>query len=111
MSKLYINEKYITDVDYVAERLMSDRDGAHHYLIMRKENAPMDFFDSFPIDYFKEGTISLIELKNNNDEVTFCTSSFTGIQDGDLVREDSVNNQVNQAIIRFIKADANKQMT
>ena len=113
MSKLYINEQYITDISYVAERLMSTNSGAHHYLIIRKENVPSDFFSNFPIEFLNEDSINLIEIKDENDVVTFSTTSFTSLQDCDIIREDASNENlnINQVLFRFVKADANKQFT
>lgn len=105
MYSLYINEQYVVDIDYFAERLMSDKNKAQHYLIMKKEFAPIDFLSTFPIEYLQDNSIKIIEVKENN-EILWHSEEFSKIQDVDIVRV-GVNDDDNSAIWRFVKADAN----
>ncbi len=105
MYSLYINDQYITDIDYFAERLLSDKSKAQHYLIMKKESAPIDFLSTFPVEFLEDGSVQNIEVKEN-DEVIWYSKEFSKIQDVDIVRV-GVNNDDDSAIWRFVKANAN----
>ena len=112
MLKLYINEQYITNVDYVTERLMSACNiGISRFLVISKANAPSDFLSNFPIEFLNENSINLIEIKDKNDVVKFSTTNFTTVHNCDIIRADPTDAGLVNQVLLFIKAATNKQST